>query len=70
MDLETQMDSYISQKPSPWRTHKRIACVILHRTLDRMECYEESPSHRSIQDLDNIIAYLKQTLTLYTNRSQ
>jgi hypothetical protein len=45
-----------------WRQEKKLACMILARTLDRMEMDESSP--RAIQDLDNIIAYLKESTTL------
>ena len=47
-----------------WRQEKKLACIILARTLDRMELQEENSSPRAIQDLDNIIAYLKESTTL------
>jgi hypothetical protein len=46
-----------------WRQEKKLACMILARTLDRMELNDTS-SPRAIQDLDNIIAYLKESTTL------
>lgn len=47
-----------------WRQEKKLACMILARTLDRMELNEENSSPRAIQDLDNIIAYLKESTSL------
>jgi hypothetical protein len=45
-----------------WSHEKKLACMILARTLDRMEMDDSSP--RAVQDLYNIIAYLKESTAL------
>jgi hypothetical protein len=45
-----------------WRQEKKLACMILVRTLDRMEVDESSI--REVRQLDNIIAYLKESKAL------
>ena len=45
-----------------WPQHKKIACVIFARTLDLIECHETNASQQRIDDLVNVIAYLKDTL--------
>lgn len=45
-----------------WPQHKKIACVIFARTLDLIECYETNGSQQRIDDLVNVIGYLKDSL--------
>lgn len=79
---DAEMDAYIRRRDTefPWSEHKRIACVILHRTLDRDELREKDPLKESILEnddmssiiwrgdalgqLNNIINYLKDTLRI------
>jgi hypothetical protein len=52
----------VSMMSFDWPQHKKIACVIFARTLDLIECHETNASQQRIDDLMNIIAYLKDSL--------
>ena len=85
---DAQMEEYISRRDTElaWSEHKRIACVILHRTLDRNELRDKDPLKESIVEnddmssiiwrgdalgqLNNIINYLKETLTIAKERAK
>jgi len=61
-ELENEMDHYIRTRDKHWQVYKAIACVLARRVLDRDQAVEQNKPSRQIQDLDNIIMYLKGTI--------